>query len=499
MKIFSANLTKEADNYTIKNEPIKSIDLMERAATKCTKKIFEIYSGINEVSIFAGPGNNGGDGLAIARLLSDKNINVYVYILQFTDNFSEDFKINLSRLQDNKAINIFYLKGDDDFPTINKKSIIIDAIFGSGLSRELSGLPKNIIEKMNMLQNDIISIDIPSGLFGEENINKDKLAVEAKHTITFQYPFLSFMFPENEKYVGKFHVVDIGISKDFINKTQTKFYYIQKEDVQLKKRTKFSHKGTYGNAILFAGSYGMAGASVLANRAAHRVGVGLLTAAIPKCNRNILQISSPETILQIDKSNKYLSKLPNLEKYNSLAIGPGIGFQTKTVDLLKNIIKTFHKPIIFDADAITILSKNKDFLKHIPKNSIFTPHPKEFERLVGKWNNDFERLELQINFAKKYNVIVILKGANTSVAIPNGDVYFNSTGNPGMATAGSGDVLTGVLLSLLAQNYKPKEVAIFGTFLHGLAGDLAKAKYGEHALIASDIIEYLPEAIKTCS
>jgi len=494
MKIFSAKLTKEADNYTIKNEPIKSIDLMERAAKKCTSKIFEIYPKISEVVIFAGPGNNGGDGLAIARLLAKHKIRSDVFILNFTNNFSEDFKINLDRLKVCNDVKVSYLKTNANFPKINRKNIIIDAIFGSGLSRKLSGFPKKVVEGINMLKNDVIAIDIPSGLFSEEKNDIEKLAVEAKHTITFQYPFLSFMFSENEKYVGQFHVVDIGISKEFINKINSQFYYIQKENIILKKRAKFSHKGTYGHAIIFAGTYGMAGASVLSVRAAHRVGVGLLTAAVPKCNREILHISSPETILQIDSSKKYLSDVPDLKRYSSLSIGSGIGFKKKTIQLLKNIIDNFKKPIVFDADAITILSENKEWLNNVPNNSIFTPHPKEFERLVGKSSNDFERLQMQISFAEKYNVIVVLKGANTSIALPNGEIYFNSTGNAGMATGGTGDVLTGVIVSLLAQNYNPKQAAIFGVYLHGLAGDIAKNKFGQNSLIASDIINCFGDA-----
>ncbi len=495
MKIFSAKLTKEADNYTIKNEPIKSIDLMERAAKKCTSKIFEIYPKISKVVIFAGPGNNGGDGLAIARLLAEHKIIGKVFILKFTNNFSEDFKINLERLIGCNEIEVSYLKEGEDFPRINNKAIIIDAIFGSGLSRELSGFPKKVVEKINGLKNEIISIDIPSGLFSDENI-KEKYAVEANHTITFQYPFLSFMFPENEKFVGNFHVVDIGISKGFVNKTHSQFYFLQKEDVVLKSRAKFSHKGTYGHAIIFAGSYAMAGASVLSVRAAHRVGVGLLTASVPKCNREIMQISSPETILKVNNTKKYLSNIEDFSEYESIAIGCGIGFHNKTINLLKHILETYRKPIVIDADAITILSQNKDLLNKIPQNSILTPHPKEFERLVGTWDNDFERLQKQISFAKKNDVIVVLKGANTSIALPNGKVYFNSTGNSGMATAGSGDVLTGIIVSLLAQKYTPENAANFGVYLHGLAGDIAKNKYGQNSLIASDIIDCLPDAFK---
>lgn len=499
MKIFSSKITKLADNYTIKNEPISSIDLMERAAKICTKNILDIYSEINNVIIFAGPGNNGGDGLAIARLLEQEDIKVKVYILNFTDKFSDDFRVNLQRLEKHTKIDVFYINNEKEFPKIKNNSIVIDAIFGSGLTRNLSALPENIVKKINELNAEVVAIDIPSGLFGEENIKKNKVVVEAKHTISFQYPFLSFMFPENDKYIGEFHIVNIGIHKDFINKNDTPFYYIEKNNIELKKRLKFSHKGTYGHALIFAGSYGMSGASVLSVRAAHKSGAGLVSAAVPNCNRQILQISSPETILQIDNSENYILQLPELDKYNAIAIGPAIGFEDATTELLKNLIDKYSKAIVFDADAITILSENKEWLKKVSKNSIFTPHPKEFERLVGKWNSDFERLQMQINFAKKYKVIVLLKGANSSIASPEGKVYFNSTGNPGMATGGSGDVLTGVIVSLLAQKYTPIDAAILGAFIHGLAGDFAAKKMGQNALIASDIIKYLPKAFHKVS
>ncbi len=497
MKIFSANITREADNYTINHEPISSEDLMERAAKLCFNKILELYSDVKDMIVFAGPGNNGGDGLVIARLSADRNIKVKLVILHFTDNFSQDFKVNLNRLKEQNKVEILILKGISDFPDISDEALIVDAIFGSGLTRVLKGFPEEVVKKINEIDNQVVAVDIPSGLFGEENVESDKTVVKANHTITFQYPSLSFLFPENEEYIGQFHVVDIGIHKGFIEQTESPYYYIQKEDIKLKKRNKFSHKGNYGHTLIFAGSYGKAGASVLAVKAAQRVGAGLVTAAVPKNNYEILQTSSPETMLIIDTSEEFISILPNLELYNSIAIGPGIGFDNLTRELLHQLIKTYNKPIVFDADAITILSENKSWLKDVQENSIFTPHPKEFERLVGKSKNNYERLQMQIEFAVKYHVYVLLKGANSSIATPEGNVYFNSTGNPGMATGGSGDVLTGIIAAFLAQNYSPKDTVIFGTYMHGLSGDTAAENLGQSTLIASDIIDYLPEAFKS--
>lgn len=497
MKIFSANITREADNYTIKHEPISSVDLMERAAKLCFNKILELYSDVKDMIVFAGPGNNGGDGLVIARLSAERNIKVKLVILHFTDNFSLDFKVNLNRLKEQNKVEVLRLKEISDFPNILYGAVIVDTIFGSGLTRVLKGFPEEVVKKINETDNQVVAVDIPSGLFGEENVESDKTVVKATHTITFEYPSLSFLFPENEAYIGQFHVVDIGIYKDFIIQTESHYYYIQKEDIKLKKRNKFSHKGIYGHALIIAGSYGKAGASVLAVKAAQRTGAGLVTAAVPKYNYQILQTSSPETMLSIDTSEEFLSILPDLKSYNSVAIGPGIGFNNLTKELLHQLIKIYNKPIVFDADAITILSENKDWLKDVPKNSIFTPHPKEFERLIGKSKNNYERLQMQIDFAVKYHVYVLLKGAHSSVATPEGNVYFNSTGNPGMATGGSGDVLTGIIASFLAQNYSPINAVIFGTYIHGLTGDIAAENLGQNALIASDIIDYLPEAFKS--
>ncbi len=491
MKIFKAEQVRDADEYTIKNEPISSIDLMERAASFCTNKIIELYTSDFKFKIFVGPGNNGGDGLVIARLLSLKANKVEVYIVKFTDKFSPDFQTNLDRLKAVKNVKILILESVDKFPETDKTDILVDAIFGSGLTRALKGFPERIVSKINKTNAEIIAVDIPSGLFGEENPSGTKTVIKSTHTFTFQYPFLSFFYPENEDFVGEFHTIPIGIHQDYINNTKTDFHYLEKSDIsaKIKKRRKFSHKGTYGHAVIFSGGYGKAGACVLAAKAAHRTGAGLVTAIVPKCNYHILQTSSPETMLVIDNENDYLTELPALHQYNALAIGPAIGFNEKTRKLLHSILVTYNKPIVIDADAITILSENKEWLKKIPEKSIFTPHPKEFERLFGKSENNYQQTITQIKFARKLNSYIILKGAHTIIATPEGKCYINSTGNPGMASGGSGDVLTGIIVSLLAQGYSSKDASIIGVYIHGLSGDKAKNVKGEEALIAGDLIE----------
>ena len=499
MKILKTTQVKEADDFTIKNEPISSIDLMERAATNCTNWILEELSEQENFTVFAGIGNNGGDGLVIARLLAKANKNVQVIIVEFSKKYSDDFKINLERLKKTK-IKIKYISETKDFPEIDSENVVIDAIFGSGLTRPVIGFAGEIINKINSIERKFtLAVDIPSGLFGEENHHlPEQNIINADITLTFEFPFLSFMFVENFDFVGEFFVIPIGVSEEYIKKAKTNFHITENEEVSniYKMPEKFAHKGNFGHGLLIAGGYGRMGAAILSAKAAHRSGIGLLTSQVAQKCVDVMQISSPETMLNIDENKNNLSKIPNINKFNAIGIGPGLGFNPKTVDLVGRIFKKAkNKRFVIDADAITIISKNKKLYKKIPKKAILTPHPIEFERLVGKTKNNFQRLSLQRAFSKKHNVIIILKGAFTSISLPNGKVYFNPTGNPGMATAGSGDVLTGMILAFLAQGYKPEKAAIMGVYLHGYAGDSANVDLNTTSIIASDIIDYIDSGI----
>ena len=498
MKIPSAGQVREIDAYTIENEPIASIDLMERAAKTCVSWLQKNLSPQVAYKIFAGPGNNGGDGLAIARLLATHH-RVEVLIMKITDNFSPDFLQNLERLKKQNKVAIREIFSVKDIPQIADNEVIIDALFGSGLTRMLAKFPAKLVQHINQLPNQVVAIDIPSGLFGEDNYSPRKgenpphsNIVQADYTLTFQFPYLSFLFPENETYVGKFVSLPIGLSEDFIRQMPVNYHLLEKKTVEnyVKIRRKFSHKGNYGHALLVAGSYGKMGAATLAARACLRTGVGLLTVHIPRKGYEIMQITTPESMISIDKSKKIFAQVPDLQNYNAIGIGCGIGTKEKTAQALKSLLQTAQQPLVIDADALNILSENKNWLKYLPKNSILTPHPKEFERLAGKSTDSFSRLQKQIQFAVNQKVILVLKGAHTAIALPDGSCFFNTTGNPGMATAGSGDVLSGIILSLLAQNYSPKQAALLGVYLHGFAGDLA-AKNSHNSLIASDIIKNL--------
>lgn len=497
MKILKYDQIREADAYTIKNEPIAPIDLMERAALGITDWITEKYDISKKFAIFIGPGNNGGDGLVVARLLSGQNYHVEVYLINFTRNFSDDYKINKSRLEKQKKCRIIEIANIEQVPELNEETIVIDALFGSGLTRPLKGLPAEVVEHINTSK-EIIAIDIPSGLFGEENFKADEeqTIVKAKYTLTFQFPKLSFLFPENEQFVGEWNVILIGLHPDFIKNAYSNYEIITEKQIKalLKRRKKFAHKGNFGHSLLISGSYGKMGAAVLASKACLRSGVGLHTAHVPGLGYSIIQAASPETMVSIDYSREIFSRIVPESDFDAIGIGPGIGVHLNTVKAFSKLLDNYKKPMVVDADALNILAANKKLMEKIPANSILTPHPKEFERLFGKTGNNFQRLQLQQEMAKKYNIIIVLKGAYTTTVTPDRNCYFNSTGNPGMATAGSGDVLTGIILSLRAQGYEPKNAAVMGVYIHGFAGDIALEEQSEESLIANDIIENLSHA-----
>ncbi len=498
MKIFKSSQVREIDAYTIENEPIKSIDLMERASAQLAKWITKKFNHKTPFKIIIGPGNNGGDGLALARLLAENDYQVNVYILKLKD-LSGDAELNYKRLVEQNKAKIQFIASEKDFPGFEKKDIVIDALFGSGLTRPLEGLTSKIVQYINSYNNIKIAVDIPSGLFGEDNSdNISDNIIRANYTLSFQFPNLSFFFPENEIFTGEWHILPIGLHKDIINELQTIWFSIDKKMVRsmLKIRNKFSHKGTYGHALLISGSYGKMGAAVLASKACLRTGAGLVTTHIPKLGYQIIQTAIPEAMVSIDASDEYFTEIPDLEKYNAIGIGPGININIKTQQALKKLLENIKTPLVIDADGLNILANNKDWLENVPKESILTPHPKEFERIFGKSSNSYEQNHNQVKLSKKYNIYIILKRAHTCITCPDGTSFFNTTGNSGMATAGSGDVLTGMILSLLAQGYSPKNASILGVYLHGLAGDIALKKTGQEALIASDIIKKIGKAYK---
>lgn len=493
MKILSPEQIRDWDQYTITHEPITSLELMERAATRCTEWILSQYFGSKQIKIFCGKGNNGGDGLAIARLLSERGVKAEVYIIELGALGTEDFQSNLHRLH-SYPINIHFVQSPDFFPDITSEDLVIDAILGSGISRHLEGLYKEVVSHIKSSKATVISIDVPTGLLTNKATISDTV-ICADHTLTFQILKLSFLFPENEKYLGEVHVLDIELPETFLS-TISSIYTITDEKLVreiYKPRKKFSHKGTYGNAIIVAGERGKMGAAVLCAKACLRSGAGLVTALIPAAEFAIMQTSAPEAMAMAQE------EISSVEwaRFTTVGIGPGLGTGEKGSEFLRYILAHFNQPMVIDADGLNLMSTERELLNDLPPGSILTPHPKEFERLFGKMENHLERIHTARYYAQKLFVYIIVKGHYSFVACPDGEVYFNSTGNPGMATGGSGDVLTGILTSLLAQGYSSKDAAIFGMYIHGLAGDLVANKLSEEALLAGDIVKYLGHAFLT--
>ena len=461
---------------------------MDRAASVFTDWLCQQYAWQTPMIIVCGTGNNGGDGLATARFLQLLNWPVSVIVCDFTEKHSPDFDQQWAELLKYK-VPTTVLKNAQDLPTIPADAVVIDAIFGSGLNRAPEGDFAAVIQYFNQIPNEIVAIDLPSGLFTETATTGP--CVEATRTFSFEIPKIAFLFPENAQKVGDWQVESIGLHPDYESATPTNFYYFTQEDARerLRKRGKYDHKGTFGHALLICGSLGKMGAAVLSSRACLRSGVGLLTIHVPKCGLDILQISAPEAMCTIDASTDRWTEVPELDKYTTIGVGCGIGTAPDTALALKKILETVARPIVLDADALNILAQNPDWWAFVPKNSILTPHPKEFERLFGPTDNQFVRNALQREMSIRHGVYILLKGANSAIAGPDGKCWFNSTGNPGMATGGSGDVLTGLITGLLAQGYSPENAVLLGVYLHGAAGDRAAQKRSQGSMIAGDIIE----------
>ena len=486
MKILSTEQIRQADQYTIQNEPISSVDLMERAATQVFEWLMRHINKDSKIKVFCGMGNNGGDGLVVARLLKGEGIATEVFMVRYSEKMSHDCEMNYLRLQTEAGLPMTDIRSESDFPEVSEDEVLIDALFGSGLNRPIEGLAAKLIDYLNRQQAIRIAIDIASGLFADAP-SAAAAIFKPDYTLTFQMPKLAFLMPENDAFTGHLEILDIGLHPKYLDEVTTNNFLDDKQMMSgiLHHRTKFSHKGTYGHALLIAGSEGKTGAAILGAKSCLRTGVGLLSVKLPQSAWTPLQAALPEAMIQVDD---------NLDAFSAIGIGPGLGKDEDARRMVRRVIQDAKAPLVMDADALNILSENKTWLSFLPSRTVLTPHPKEFERLFGKTSNSFERLALLRNMAMKHSIIIVLKGAYTATALPNGAVFFNSTGNPGMATAGSGDVLTGMILSLLAQHYSPEEAAVLGVYLHGLAGDFAAEALGQEALIASDITENIGKA-----
>ena len=498
MKILSAEQIRKADEVTIAQEPIRSIDLMERASIKIKDWIVgQIPSTDSRIAVFCGPGNNGGDGLAVARLLNNNDYLVDVYLLNIGPHRSPDYLANLKRLPRRSYVQTYEIKEGDPLPDLSPYGVIIDAVFGSGLSRPITGYWSNVVSHINAANATRISIDIPSGVYADAPVKG--VAVAAHHTLSFQCPKLAFFMSENDHFIGQWTILDIGLDPDYLRNVATKHIVITHDlaSACLQSRRKFDHKGTFGHALLICGGYGKVGAALLAAKACLRGGVGKLTVHVPRYAYQVMQMGMPEAMVHIDKHDFWFSGINQDETFESIGVGCGIGQKQVTVDGLKSLINSTKEPMVLDADALNILAEHPSWLEELPAGSILTPHPGEYRRLFEKTESNFERLEQQIDLSCRLKLFIIYKCANTCITTPDGLAYFNVTGNPGMATAGSGDVLTGLITGLLAQYKDPLKASLLGVYIHGLAGDIAAKAVGQHGLIASDIIDHIPDAFMT--
>ena len=499
MKIFTSSQIHELDKYTIENEPIESIALMERAAKALTQAIAGVWNNSTPVIVFAGPGNNGGDALAVARLLSERDYKVTVYLFNITGSLSPDCAQNKRRLQETKRVQFIEVTEEFDPPQLESGMLVVDGLFGSGLNKPLAGGFASLVKYINASQAQVVSLDIPSGLMTEDNIyNVRANIIRATMTLTLQQPKLSFLFPENQPFLGQLRVLDIRLSQEGIDKMEAAYTITEESLVRslLMDRNAFAHKGQMGHALIVAGSYCMAGAAVLAAKACLRSGTGKVTVNTPRRNIPILQISVPEAIVQSGNDETIFTDMVETDDFDAMGIGPGLGQSEQTAVALISQLRRAQCPIVADADALNILANHRAWMQQLPKGIILTPHPKEFDRLEGHSADSYERLTKARNLAERIQGYVIVKGHYTAICLPDGHIVFNPTGNGGMATAGSGDVLTGIITGLLARGYKQTEACVVGVYLHGLAGDLAAQELGEESLLASDIVNYLPKAFK---
>jgi len=498
MKIFTSAQIHELDKYTIDHEPIKSIDLMERAPRVLTRAITERWPSTIPIVVFAGPGNNGGDALAVARMLIEQDYQVQTFLFNITGHLSADCAENKKRLCDKKGRSLLTeITQEFDPPHLDSGMLIVDGLFGSGLNKPLAGGFASLVKYINASKADVVSIDVPSGLMTEDNTyNVSANIIRATQTLTLGQLKLSFLFPESQAYIGQLRILDIRLSREGMEKIESN-YTLMEEDIArqlIMQRDRFAHKGQMGSALIIAGCYGMAGASVLATKACLRAGAGKVTTHVPKRNVAIMQVAVPEAIVSIDREETSFTEGVATEDFQAVGIGPGLGTSEQTAITLIAQLRRTQCPLVIDADALNILASRRAWLQQLPKGVIMTPHPKELDRMEGKCIDSFERLTKARELAERLQGYVILKGHHTAICMPDGHVVFNNSGNAGMATAGSGDVLTGIITGLLARGYERREACMLGVYLHGLAGDLAVRELGEESLIASDLIQYLPKA-----
>ncbi len=496
MKLFSKAQIYQGDKITAKKQNITSTELMERAGIQIFNWFHTRMQGAQvPIHVFCGIGNNGGDGLVVARHLIIHGYNVKTYVVNCSEKRTKDFLVNYDRIKETTKKWPEMLNCEDDFPPIGSDDIIVDAIFGIGLNRPADDWVKGLFQHFRTSKAFTLSIDVPSGLYADKVPKDENGVVWANYTLSFASPKLVFFLPDTAKYTQQWEVLDIGLDPEYLVSTEVEAELLGKNEMLkvYQPRDKFSHKGDFGHTLIIGGSYGKVGAVTLASRAALASGSGLVTTFVPKCGYAILQTAFPEAMVITDTDEHLISDIQFDIEPNAIGIGIGMGTDDRTLMAFESFLKKNKTPLVIDADGVNLLSKQDDLLKLLPKDTVLTPHPKELERLIGKWKDDFDKLKKVKEFSKTHNVIVVIKGSNT-ITVYHDKLYVNSTGNPGLATAGTGDVLTGILAGLISQGYDPLVASVFGVYLHGKSADIAVEDFGYQSLIASHVIDYLGKA-----
>ena len=500
MKIFNSGALAEIDNATCETQNIDSIELMERAANAAACEIIARFLPSQRIVVVAGPGNNGGDALATARMLIEQGYRkVEVFLFNINNKLSHDCDEERKRLIVLDNIDFTEVTREFTPPYLGKEDVVIDGLFGSGLKRPMQGGFVALARYINESGAYVISLDIPSGLFGEWNDNALRRdMVHADLTLTFQLPRLSFFFEENADVLGEWKLLDIDLDTGKMRQIATDYVLFEARNARamLHPRRPFTGKRDYGSALMFCGSTGMMGAAVMSARACLRSGAGLVTVHSAGGGLQILQTAAPEAMFEPDRNEHFISDMTVHHDHQVVAVGPGIGVHEPTIDALESLLKTTHLPLLLDAVALNCISRRPALLSMLPANTVITPHIGEFDRIFGEHKSSEERLRKAVDMAKYYNIIIVLKGHFTATVLPTGKVYFNSTGNAGMATAGAGDVLTGVIAAFMAQGCRPEIAARLGVYIHGLAGDFAEQELGEYGMTASDISDHVGRAIR---
>ena len=501
MKIFGNDALRAIDKATIENEGVTSLELIERAGEAITNEIMTRWRANKKVLVFAGPGNNGADALVVSRMLIEQGFAPEIYLFNIGGNqLSKECAACRGQLKELDYDDFYEVIDNFSLPAIGPEYLVIDGLFGSGLKRPLEGGFKILVRYINESQATIVSIDIPSGLNGDWNpmsINRD--IIHANLTLAMQFPRLSFLFKENAELVGEWKVLDIGLSAEAIRSSHSDFYLVEKSDIRqtIHQRQPFASKADCGSAMIVAGSYGMMGAAVLSANGALRSGVGKVTIHAPRCGFNILQSVVPEALFNADNHDIVSTNMLPTHNYNAIAVGPGIGTNEMTIRALEDFLKRSNTPVILDADALNCIAMRPSLLNYIPADSIITPHAGEFDNIFGQHSTDESRLQKAIDKAKRYGIIIVLKGRHTAIVRRDGKIYFNSSGNAALATAGSGDVLTGVMAGFMAQGYAPEIASLIAVYAHGLAGEMACEEHGVHGTKAGDVANNIGRAIQT--